>query len=768
MADDFYNPYQFIPATGLGDDDARTVAFDEIKEGRHAYIRHDLWSGEAISGRIVCSVTLETPTVVGNIHTPPANPNADEETKVDPYKVAGEYALPANSLRGMVASVAETISQSALRVLEEEVYSVRKDRSEGLSAIGMIRPHLTPASDEVPLGIVPLSLPTTDLNETHWKIPDEWIALFRGRSLSSCLGAYVNGYYKQGSRLQYVDDSFLRAQRPDCFHQRRPVFYWAKINAGLSQKTTSDRLNHLDGLHITNGFLLGQYIDDPITEEQFNRNYPNPDDPERLKFQRGIMHVLGIDRREGQIPAKQKKHERFIPVLDDLDTLQPIPITKTAWDDFMAVAAHRADSSKKERIPAKRLPFLPKSYLENKESTEYWKPEVGELVYFKLENGRATEISYTSIWRKAKAGNIHTSFGKINKNLLPWGFGGRTHLTPAERIFGVVHGKEKVIKDAKSHNLASRVRFSDARKLSSVELLRPRTQEDFQLKILASPKPPSPAMYFQDGPTKRGLDLNSHKPNGRKYYLPHDPDKVNIDEDPPWESRLQGKHKTQKIRCCPFKESQTFYFHIDFDNLADAELGLLLTALSPDRNSVDGFVHRLGLGKPLGLGSVTVRVGGVFLIDRVARYGRNALDPAGHRYSDILAAPWQNVGILEAASGLGTCPSPAELSKLATVSLKSEQEQSLVDSTTLELLKKVGNRNNQNDLTIHYPYCIPEDAGADFEPSEEKGYEWFVQNDRSSQRQNLKPVPAGANQKLPSLTPYASQPHGGKRPGRRP
>lgn len=37
------------------------------------------------------------------------------------------------------------------------------------------------------------------------------------------------------------------------------------------------------------------------------------------------------------------------------------------------------------------------------------------------------------------------------------------------------------------------------------------------------------------------------------------------------------------------------------------------------------FRHRLGLGKPLGLGTVEVAIEGVFLIDRVARYTKDPL-----------------------------------------------------------------------------------------------------------------------------------------------
>ena len=744
MAENFYNPYQFIPVTGLKDDNPRTVPFQDIKDGKRPDIRHDLWQKNLKSGRIVCSVYLETPTVVGNQHDQP-KPGEDKETIVHPYRIGGEYALPANSLRGMIGSVAETLSQSALRVLEREIYSVRKERAEGLSAIGLLRPLGNPQQDECPLGIVPLCLPTCDLNDHKGCVPPEWQALFPGRSLAGCLSAYVGEYYTDQNRLRVRLSSFLGQKHPDCYHDLRPEFFWARVHPDLAVSATlSTRLSTLPGLNRHDPVILGQLIEVPMTQEKFERDYP-PDHPERPSFQRGILHVLGIDGRQEQIPRGQKKHERFIPVPDDLDTLQPIPITQKAWNDFMAMAAARADASKGEKVLAKRLPFLPKFYLENKDPNEYWKPESGELMYFRIECGRAVEISYTSIWRGAKDGTIHDAFGSIEKNLVPWGFAERTRITPAEYIFGVVDGKkrEKNAQAPKSKNLASRVRFSDAFSPTRAEFLRnpPEPGEagarGFQLPILSSPKPPSPALYFQDGRnvTKATLRLSDHRPNGRKVYLPHDPARMNVD-DPPWVSARPNEHRKQKSLCWPLEPKQTFYFHIDFENLADGELHLLLKAIYPGPE----YLHRLGLGKPLGLGAVKVRSCGVFLIDRPGRYGRNALAQESRRYSSSMAGAWSD----EAATRYPTENAALDLpeAQFAVDTLV------LVLKNTLERLCKAGSLAGQVAGTpIRYPYCVPGDAG------EDKGFQWVVSNDRAgdNNRQGLKPVPAAADATLEPL-----------------
>ncbi|MFN3533322.1 MAG: TIGR03986 family CRISPR-associated RAMP protein [Candidatus Brocadia sp.] len=65
----------------------------------------------------------------------------------------------------------------------------------------------------------------------------------------------------------------------------------------------------------------------------------------------------------------------------------------------------------------------------------------------------------------------------------------------------------------------------------------------------------------------------------------------------------------------PIKNGVTFKGRIRFENLSDVELGALLFAL----DLPPGCCHKLGMGKPLGLGSVQI-IPKLFLSDRKARY----------------------------------------------------------------------------------------------------------------------------------------------------
>lgn len=63
-----------------------------------------------------------------------------------------------------------------------------------------------------------------------------------------------------------------------------------------------------------------------------------------------------------------------------------------------------------------------------------------------------------------------------------------------------------------------------------------------------------------------------------------------------------GIYETQHTKITPVKSGKTFIGKMRFENLSDVELGALLFALKLP----EGCCHKLGMGKPLGLGSVRI------------------------------------------------------------------------------------------------------------------------------------------------------------------
>jgi RAMP superfamily len=240
-------------------------------------------------------------------------------------------------------------------------------------------------------------------------------------------------------------------------------------------------------------------------------------------------------------------------------------------------------------------------------------------------------------------GTVHDFFRKRNTNLVPLTSGdGRTHLTVAEQLFGCVEqmGHDAAKGQTPALALASRLRVSHALAHGTT----PTRASKEITKILGSPKFRYPSFHFnatEDGEflsrDNNALDLTQgHFPKGRKFYLHRDqiPKVHRAGRPSEWVSASPNDQKTlnQKALVAPL-ESGEFWFHLDFDNLAQLELELLCYAISPS----DSFFHKLGLGKPLGLGKLKLETMGLFLIDRTARYKADLNTP---RYSTV----WKTSG----------------------------------------------------------------------------------------------------------------------------
>ncbi|MCL4508093.1 MAG: TIGR03986 family CRISPR-associated RAMP protein [Chloroflexi bacterium] len=179
--------------------------------------------------------------------------------------------------------------------------------------------------------------------------------------------------------------------------------------------------------------------------------------------------------------------------------------------------------------------------------------------------------------------------------------------TLAEALFGTVSGEPR----------RGRVFVEDA-------LLQGNKKtwlfEDPQLpQVLSSPKPTSFQLYLQQDSalaTRQRADLqhwdsNGAKVRGVKVYW-HRPG-----ED--WTERSAGRKASgdsQGVPIRPIKEGAQFRGRIRFENLTAMDLGALLAALELP----EGCAHRLGMGKPLGLGSAGIKVTCLRLDDRRSRY----------------------------------------------------------------------------------------------------------------------------------------------------
>jgi len=299
------------------------------------------------------------------------------------------------------------------------------------------------------------------------------------------------------------------------------------------------------------------------------------------------------------------------------------------------------------------------------------------------------------------------SFATISPDLLPWHDSRRSTsgLTPAELMLGVVEDNDSdKQEDTYSSSLAARVHFYDALPIpgSDVTTLPKATCKEpgkheprILLKELGKPEPrakdaePGQKPFNIDsGSINNYFEKNSkpltHRevrealrkkepldPRGRKFYLLHEYQDINYEHK-------NRDEDNRKSKCRLIEKEQEFYFHIDFDNLSEAELTLLKYGLKPDESN---FHHRIGLGKSLGLGVIAINICNLFIKDTTQRYSFDFTTSKYHSYQKFNEnTNWQLFSRYK-----------LEKEALATARMfQFPENNTFIDQTSLKMFCKIG------------------------------------------------------------------------------
>jgi len=197
-------------------------------------------------------------------------------------------------------------------------------------------------------------------------------------------------------------------------------------------------------------------------------------------------------------------------------------------------------------------------------------------------------------------------------------------LDMADVLFGwVQEGNRK-------SSMAGRVFFEDAVFESANDKGEVWYTKDYIVPaILASPKPTTFQHYLSQDKTKQHDPDN--KPSLAHYATSSEQTQIrghkwywHKGQAPKIEIDKQGndleKIKTQTTRIRPIKEGVTFKTKIRFENLRKEELGALLWALAlPGKNGSE-YRHKFGMGKPLGMGAVEIKIENLVVTNYENRY----------------------------------------------------------------------------------------------------------------------------------------------------
>jgi len=690
----FYSPYYFVPvARGSRRGDLNADPLRESAKPEDSALdgmRHDRYEPRRHSGVISCTATARSPIFIGDKHP-------EGTGTVTGFTLGGNPALPASSLRGLISSLAEAASNSAPRILSrkvlgQECYSYRKPMNEALSAIGRL------VKNGEKWRLEPLCLPTLSYGN-HGRLDDslrKWISVFPS-------GPVFKLYT---GKTQTIGGELKREIAED-----PPYTSWT-LRTGDLRRTTIYPLSWTDVMTLVPGGVAEAALNIKGNARRMavSQRKDTALSPAAVSVP-VVARVLGCYEagRRDNIP-ETKKHEVLIPLM--AHARRPsLDLSPDVLACFQQLADQMTEDSKHDVSPR---PYEPKDTRPGRTQGQGLTPQNGDLVFFDVDDRgtRVTEIAYSSIWRKrvntenGEAANAWSFFTAVDENLVPL-HRGRTKLTLAERVFGFIEEKTNADQKGGLH-WKGRVRFSHGISTANIQEML-----EVQLKELSGPKPPSPAMYFRQPQAanrfiaKRDLKPGMHWPQGRKFYL-HHPGAINQDKAP-W--RGTGEFvPARHVKVKPWPKGSQWKFEIRFDNLSDLELGMMLYALKPQ----DGFLHKLGMGKPIGLGSVEIKVDKVETINRQRRYTAEGWGETRFNGGEL---DW------------------------------TQLRKDFRDGMHVEIraaIEKLGDPNAVSPgAEISYPVCIGNQAAG-------KHYEWFVANEERARRpaqdgiqpQALQPVAA--------------------------
>jgi CRISPR-associated protein (TIGR03986 family) len=749
----FHNPYHFVPVPSGDSVDSCKRA--EFEGGAIPHLTHDRYPKKegSYSGRIICRMETKTPIFIGGKHE-------DGSRTIPPFEItSGVPAIPASTLRGLISSMAEAVSNSALRVLEDRPFSRRMEMREALKAIGIMEKD----GKTNRLMLRPLVMPSLRCDVTGGNAR---LGEYAGIFTKPALRVYLDGYRrKPGSNppeRQKAD--FLASKNPKSYSADNKEFWYmqlgtSSLGSGTNPVVTcsNPRIKTIPGrngkpdTHFLNGQSPNVTIGtQDVIIDQATYDKLDPDPAVRKAFTKGILRFLGLgagDCRAKDIP-EGKKHEIFIPYDPASPPAMLLDVTE-ALERFHELAKTRTDIDPSS-------PFELEGSRRNPSGSGEIHLREGDLVFFDIQAGsKVKELAISSIWRKWIDGSCHEFFKKISPELLPFN-PSRRIITIAEQMFGFVEERKSEMEDKKKEEKASlafksRVRFSNGI-IDGVPEDGCYLPEEDTLKILDSPKPPSPSMYFtrkdregnavyipkfpKDG---TALTCSTDRPKGRKMYLHHKDATANK----PWKTApgQEDIHADQKSKIKPIRDGLSFYFHIDFDNLTKNELSLLCYALVPNKD----FMHKIGMGKPIGLGSVKIHPEGIFFINRERRYSAAGFEK--DRYHNA----WTN-------GNHGNWPQDRydiEKESASSGGIQPIEQWAAEFPVAPEIGKAIELLGSVPEKEVHYPRVQGGDA-------EEKLFQWFVANDIGSgewpnnmhaQKKFLEPITERFTE-LPSLKRY--------------
>ncbi|QQS46599.1 MAG: TIGR03986 family CRISPR-associated RAMP protein [Acidobacteriota bacterium] len=594
----FINPYNFV----------RVAPFHPRKDELRS---HEKFAG--LSGRIVCQIKNVTPLCLPDaeasqefVISSGINQGKKRWRKDFSGLVESEPYLPGSSIKGMLRSIVEAASNSCFSIFVKE-----KDRA-------VFRDNRKFSTENRRLGRLIRKDDKWAMRDIH---PDDWNPPTNPNDLRVIWKKRRELYADEPKRGNLFPDREIHNpepvviednQEPFEFEDNRynSTFHWQKLLRGLFGDTE---------------------------RRDFDRN------GKRYRVIRDARGRVTKDDRPDHTRRVGKPVFVLWPVADENEerNAQLYDVEQSTIDQYR----NMVESNKFRRFhdESVRLEDWQEQYLEAKEDEIYWYRRHGRAKDKVTEFGRNFRYKWAYNPREALRGAFHPCKDPYQA-------------CPCCDIFGMVDedAKDNVKGEVKAR--AGKISISPARFAGG-------TKEFFWIddpRILGEPKYSCRSFYLDpddknflspDCPTapeppntskdefvsvrrkdNGEVEVVRNAIRGRKFYWHHTAAARQFQTKEEWQQYVNRRDKQitqnnrdkrppetdQNARLQAMMPGARFEFSIDFENLSAWQLGLLLWTLAlPD---VENGAHHLGLGKPIGLGTVEISIRQVQLIDRGKRY----------------------------------------------------------------------------------------------------------------------------------------------------
>lgn len=562
-------PFHFVPLSAF-----------VFKHPEADKISHDIPFRDGLCGSFKITIKAETDLLVGGKRTTENGVNVVNFFAVPGANGKPCYAIPESTLRGMIRNVLEIASFAQMRLADDKRFGIR-DLSSGahdfyqrrlIKSVNRIAPdHGKNVDLKVKAGRL-------SFDGKDWRItPCRYARIaFDGLVALNCRTPLDNPY------LGFFRDRWFRKDDASA----RYALWGSKSRDVKLWVDPVDRHPHQQGQPEHRRLFIN------YRKAFMNRVHAGG----KACQLDGTLVFTG--KTNNETGAGAKKAEFFF--LNPDANAHTLDVSPQVMKDFMDIHdPARLNKNLREDTPWKFW----KDQLDSK--------KIGWIPVFYLEEGDViVSLGLAQMFKLAHENSVHTMIRNTNKDHLC-----KTLVDLPTALFGIEANEDGKAPPGPRSGLKSRVNFG----LAEITDASRRPRENLPVTVLGSPKPSYFPLYVRQphNPQVPGNLKGSTYATYTPFLKSPEPE-VRLPELSGWKRYVAPKQKNPlpsppahapdkvKIKLKPLPDQSEFSATVRFHNLLPWELGAVLWALEWGGNST--CRHRMGMGKPYGLGQVTIKV----------------------------------------------------------------------------------------------------------------------------------------------------------------